>query len=439
MNRKENQDSSAKISDEEYNPDDPDTVISEEDISDLDALEGMDQPEDGSLHDDLESLALLDQEDDTTAIEQSELDTESDWEALQAKDSEWHSDIEITESEPEPESEQQEPEIEAPVPISPDSLSSDDWAGFTENRLQCILEAALFAYGKPLSLDKMLELFLDYSVTPSKKCLRYVLQQLTDQYQDRGVRLVLVRSGYRIQTAQDTASYLQNMWDERPNKYSRATLETLALIAYRQPITRGEIEDVRGVSVSSQIIKSMMEREWIRVVGHRDVPGRPALFATTKVFLDYFCLENLNQLPSLTEIRELDDLEPDLGLDEETNQDAAGKEATFNELVEKMRVSDDGDLLQSMDKELADDLAETTAINDSFEALLAAQREELLNAQEAEDTKELNEQIAEESLDNSVAEYQEEPRPLSEEEQIRIIEAKLAEQQALIEQNDKED
>ena len=168
-----------------------------------------------------------------------------------------------------------------------------------------ILEAALMGSNKPLSLDQLLNLFPE-SDQPDITDIQQALVTISQACKDRGFELKQVASGYRFQVKQAMAPWIGSLWEEKPQRYTRALLETLALIAYRQPITRGEIEEVRGVSVSSNIIRSLQEREWIRVVGHRDVPGRPAMFATTRLFLDYFNLQNLNELPSLSEIRDLD-------------------------------------------------------------------------------------------------------------------------------------
>ena len=135
---------------------------------------------------------------------------------------------------------------------------------------------------------------------------------MADDYSERGLELKEVASGFRIQVREDTNPWVARLWEERPQRYSRALLETLALIAYRQPITRGDIEEVRGVSVRTNIIRTLQEREWIRVVGHRDVPGKPALFGTTKAFLDYFNLSSLDDLPSLAEIKDMETIEPEL-------------------------------------------------------------------------------------------------------------------------------
>jgi len=183
----------------------------------------------------------------------------------------------------------------------------------SEPKLKQIVEAALLAAGGPMSLDLLLELFLEEE-RPDKPALRAVIRELQKDYQDRSIELVEVGGGFRINVRAELAPWVSRLWEERPARYSRAMLETLALIAYRQPITRGEIEEIRGVSVSTYIVKTMMEREWIRIVGHRDVPGRPALYATTRDFLTYFGLKGLSDLPTLQEIRDLDSINRELDL-----------------------------------------------------------------------------------------------------------------------------
>ena len=166
-----------------------------------------------------------------------------------------------------------------------------------------VVEGALMAAGGPLTVDQILGLYPD-DQRPPREEVRDAVAAISDDYQGRGIELVEVAGGWRIQVRREVAPWVGRLWEERPARYSRALLETLALIAYRQPITRGEIEDIRGVAVSTQIVKTLSERDWIRVVGHRDVPGRPALFATTRRFLDYFGLRSLNDLPPLAEIRD---------------------------------------------------------------------------------------------------------------------------------------
>ncbi|MCL7713712.1 SMC-Scp complex subunit ScpB [Stenotrophomonas mori] len=176
-----------------------------------------------------------------------------------------------------------------------------------------IVEGALLAASQPLTLAQLQELFPEEQPAPPGSVER-ALELLRDACRDRGVELVEVASGFRYQITGEVHAWVSRLWTERKTRYTRATLETLALIAYRQPITRGEIEQVRGVSVSSNIIQALEEREWIRVVGHRDVPGRPALFGTTRTFLDYFGLKRLDELPPLSELRDIGELEPQLPL-----------------------------------------------------------------------------------------------------------------------------
>ncbi|WP_434456000.1 SMC-Scp complex subunit ScpB [Stutzerimonas urumqiensis] len=171
--------------------------------------------------------------------------------------------------------------------------------------LACLLEALLLAAGKPLSLERLAELF-DENERPSVPLLKKALAELERSCKGRAVELKEVASGYRLQVRGRFSPWVGRLWEERPQRYSRALLETLALVAYRQPITRGEIEDIRGVAVNSQIVRTLLDRDWIRVVGHRDVPGRPAMFATTKAFLDHFNLKSLEDLPPLAELRELE-------------------------------------------------------------------------------------------------------------------------------------
>ena len=175
-----------------------------------------------------------------------------------------------------------------------------------------LLEAFLLASGKPQSLERLHEMF-EEAERPEPAVFKKALEVLTKSCEKRAFELVEVASGYRLQIREKYAPWVGRLWEERPQRYSRALLETMALIAYRQPITRGEIEDVRGVAVNSNIVKTLVEREWIRVVGYRDVPGRPAMFATTKAFLDHFNLKSLDELPPLAVLREM---EPESVLDD---------------------------------------------------------------------------------------------------------------------------
>ena len=192
--------------------------------------------------------------------------------------------------------------------------------------LASLLEAFLLASGRPLSLERMAELF-EEAERPEPALLRQALEVLRQNCVGRAFELKEVASGFRLQVCERFAPWVGRLWDERPQRYSRAMLETLALIAYRQPITRGEIEDIRGVAVNSQTVKTLLEREWIRVVGHRDVPGKPEMFATTKVFLDYFNLKGLEDLPTLAALRDLEP-EPAFAFNDEPAELAAALQAS---------------------------------------------------------------------------------------------------------------
>lgn len=189
--------------------------------------------------------------------------------------------------------------------------------------IKYFVEAALLAAGRPLSIDYLQGLF-DGRMTPQKSEIRGAIAALGEDYANRGIVISEVASGFRLQISGVMADQLQKLWEERPPRYSRAMFETLALIAYRQPITRGEIEEVRGVSVSSNIMRTLIERDWARVVGHRDVPGRPEMFGTTKGFLDYFGLKKLDDLPPLADLSEWESLRVQLDLPE-VEEDTAGQ------------------------------------------------------------------------------------------------------------------
>ena len=184
----------------------------------------------------------------------------------------------------------------------------------SETELMRILEAAIFSAGQTLSVERLMDLF-PYDKHPGKDAIKDALTKIQEQYLEHtSLELKEVSSGFRFQVRDDYSSWVAKLFEERPARYSRATLETLSLIAYRQPITRAEIEEVRGVGVSSQIVKTMIERDWIRVIGHRDVPGKPALYATTKGFLDYFNLKSLTELPALADLRDIDAINAELDL-----------------------------------------------------------------------------------------------------------------------------
>ena len=195
----------------------------------------------------------------------------------------------------------------------------------SETGLVQVIEGALMAAGAPLTVVRIAELF-DEGARPENTDIREALKEVAERCEGRGFEVVEVAGGFRYQVRQSLSTWVARLWQERPQKYSRAMLETLALIAYRQPITRGEIEEIRGVAVSSSIIKTLHEREWVRVVGHRDVPGRPAMYATTRVFLDYFNLKTLDQLPALAEIRDFDTLTAELGFTDVSEEPKASEE-----------------------------------------------------------------------------------------------------------------
>ncbi|MFJ3447552.1 SMC-Scp complex subunit ScpB [Pseudomonas sichuanensis] len=224
--------------------------------------------------------------------------------------------------------------------------------------LASLIEAFLLASGKPQSLERLYELF-EEAERPAPAVFKKALEVLGKSCNGRAFELKEVATGYRLQIRESYAPWVGRLWEERPQRYSRALLETIALIAYRQPITRGEIEDVRGVAVNSNIIKTLMEREWIRIVGYREVPGRPAMFATTKAFLDHFNLKSLDQLPALAELRELEPEAPlddpdeapvpahlqalaDASLDEEGEAPVPKDETSFRSLLVELDAMEEG-------------------------------------------------------------------------------------------------
>ncbi len=333
-----------------------------------------------------------------------------------------------------------------------DNDVGDPYGGHSPTQLKNILEAALFASGTTLSVSHLRGLFEKHE-RPHGRIVRSVLAELIEYYSNRGVNLVEIASGYRFQTQTETAAWVARLWDEKPQRYSRALMETIALIAYRQPITRGEIEDVRGVAVSSNIIRTLLEREWVRVVGHRDVPGRPAMYATTRQFLDYFGLNSLDQMPSLSEIRDLDELNPQMALDDQSDENSAAQddqqsEISFSGLIEKIR---DGAATgktgsQFIDEQLDDELHAMDEVNKNFEQALEQQRAEHehpdLELDENDNDEQLSESDEPENLANSESDDStqvqiessepEEKPEISEEEQWKIIQEKLAQQQALL-------
>lgn len=202
----------------------------------------------------------------------------------------------------------------------------------SEHHLRNVIEAAMLAAGKPLSVNELAQLF-DEDARPESALLKAALAELAAEYEGRGIELRETASGWRISVRAELAREVSRLWPERPQRYSRALLETIALIAYRQPITRAEIESVRGVAVNPNIVKTLMERNWVRVVGHRDVPGRPELLGTTRDFLDYFGLRSIEELPPLAELKSMADLNPQLDLPVSTDEDGPLLEGAGDEPV----------------------------------------------------------------------------------------------------------
>jgi segregation and condensation protein B len=244
--------------------------------------------------------------------------------------------------------------------------------------LRKIIEGALLAAGGPLSIAKIGSLFeppegsdpdvdLDPDEKPTKEEILAALEDIQADCKGRGYELKEVGTGWRFQVVQETAPWICRLWEEKPQKYSRALLETLALIAYRQPITRGDIESIRGVAVSSNIIRTLTEREWVKVVGRRDVPGRPALYATTRQFLDYFNLRSLDELPSLKEIKNLEQLDAELSLKEMLGQ-AGGADESIDAGDDQDSPDDDREESSAenqVDDEASADAAESRSEDDS--------------------------------------------------------------------------
>lgn len=197
----------------------------------------------------------------------------------------------------------------------------------TADPLQNILEAAIMVAGRPLTVAQMQKLF-EETQQPTALDIKTALTSLQEKYLASGIELREVASGFQFQAKVELSAWLSKLWEDRPPRYSRAFLETLALIAYRQPITRAEVEEIRGVTVSSQIMKALLEREWVRIIGHRDVPGKPALYATTKVFLDHFNLKSLDELPTLAALKDLDSQEAKLQIQLELTETKSSPETS---------------------------------------------------------------------------------------------------------------
>lgn len=219
-------------------------------------------------------------------------------------------------------------------------------------RLKQILEAALLAAGRPLSLNDLEAMFADEAEAPGRDAIRAALAELADDWEPRCLALQQVASGWRAQVRSEFEPWLARLWEEKPPRYSRALLETLAVIAYRQPITRPEIEDIRGVSISTQIMRTLEEREWVRVVGHRDTPGRPAMYGTTRQFLDYFNLRSLDQLPPISEVRDLESKYPELELEETPASESGESDAEGEGRLRVVAASDgEDDTAAGMDED----------------------------------------------------------------------------------------
>jgi segregation and condensation protein B len=239
-----------------------------------------------------------------------------------------------------------------------------------------VIEAALLAAGRPLSMDELVGVFDERDESSSAE-VRTALAALTAEYETRGLELLEVASGYRIQIRAAVAQPVSRLWQERPAKYSRALLETLALVAYRQPITRGEIEQIRGVAVNPNIIKTLLERSWIRVVGHRDVPGKPELLGTTREFLDYFSLKKLDDLPTLSQLKELEDLRVQLTLPGAEPQVAAELEADAN--VDPVAASDEEEETDASGSRDVDGVQDAEGASPHPEGLVASGAQDLSN------------------------------------------------------------
>ncbi|MCH8551847.1 MAG: SMC-Scp complex subunit ScpB [Natronospirillum sp.] len=309
-----------------------------------------------------------------------------------------------------------------------DSVASQ-FEGFPDedNAREQVVEAALFASDQPLTLER-LQLLFGEDQPVSRTEVRAIISRLQAHNEQRGIELVKVAGGFRFQTKRGLHPWLARLWDEKPRKYSRALMETLALIAYRQPITRSEIEDVRGVSVASNIIRTLLEREWVRVVGHRDVPGRPALFATTPQFLDYFSLESLDSLPPLSEIKSMAELEPELDL--ETGMEQSEESSSFAGMLNRLQEDEDESDDDNLDASLSDQWESLDELNDQFESSIRSRS--AADDQDSEiDTQEPaeGERVGQEPQPDSAAVAED---ALTEAEKFDIIQQKLAEQANLI-------
>ena len=264
-----------------------------------------------------------------------------------------------------------------------------------EQELKQIVEAVLFAASEPLNISQLLSL-LGEDAGPGRDAVLEAIQQIQQDYEQRSVELKETGSGYRFQVKQNYAQWVTRLWEEKPARYSRATLETVALIAYRQPITRAEIEEVRGVSVSSSIIKSLQERNWVKVVGYRDVPGKPALYATTRGFLDYFNLSSLEDLPSLAELRDIDAINAELDLEPPQGSGTAEIDTEAGtDVAEEPGIEADGES-QDSDEAQPDGIAEAEISDREVQAESAV--EESIAEESIAEESIAEESVAEESI-----------------------------------------
>jgi segregation and condensation protein B len=265
------------------------------------------------------------------------------------------------------------------------------------------VESALLAAGRPLNIDQLKGLF-DGRTAPEKAEIRQAIATLNEEYEERGIVISEVASGFRIQVKSTMADRLHKLWEDRPPRYSRALFETLALIAYRQPITRGDIEEIRGVTVSSNIVRQLLERDWIRVVGHRDVPGRPAMFGTTKAFLDYFSLKKLDDLPPLADLSDWESLRVQLNLPDVEEQTVSGAEEVADAATTDLPVLypeeiEEDEAEYPGEDEVADALVKAEAVNNIPELRPIAPEPEVI--EEADGALDRNEPgVSEESAES---------------------------------------
>jgi len=281
----------------------------------------------------------------------------------------------------------------------------------TEQPIKSILEAALFAAGKPLTMDHFVELF-EENECPERSAIRAVLKELIADYTEHGIELVQVASGYRFQTKQDLIPWLKRLQPERSPRYSRALLETIAIIAYRQPITRADIEKIRGISVSTDLIKRLIDYNWIRVLAHRNTPGRPALYGTTREFLNYFNLKNLNDLPPLIELKEIIDAQtellnadnPELDDNVQPLEVEENKNDEDSELLETVEVETQTELLNAENAEWDDNLQPIEIEENKNQEIVEAQTE-LLNVDNSERDDNVQPVEIEENKNDAVSEW----------------------------------